>query len=251
MLLLAGVVNEVPASLDHRVWFWVEGDTRDTEIRYPGTPVRKNVLRIRPPLRGDSWLVTEGPQSNNHHNAGALQFEGRIRVPQRFAIDFVRVYDDGAMYDGDQADVHSYRCYGAEALAVSDARVIGVRDGIPENPGQAKSNALPDTLENIGGNRVILDLGDGLFAAYGHLQPGSIRVKEGNRVKPGNVLGLVRNSGSPYPHLHFQVMDGPRLLTSDGMPYVFDSFAHDGSRVSDEIPLDGWVLAFDDSLKEK
>jgi murein DD-endopeptidase MepM/ murein hydrolase activator NlpD len=251
MLIVPGIVKAVPASLDHRIRFRVEGDLQDTEIRYQGTPVRKNVLRIRPPLRGDSWKATEGPSANNHHTAGALQVDGRIRVPQRFAIDFLRVYEDGAMYRGDPTDVHNYRCYGAEALAGSDALVVAVRDGIPENAGQSRTNVLPDRLDNLGGNRVILDLGGGLFAAYGHLQPGSIRVKEGNRVKPGDVLGLVGNSGAPVPHLHFQIMDGPGLLTSEGMPYVLDSFLHDGKRVADQLPLDGWKLAFDDGPQVK
>ncbi len=251
MLVLSGVIDEVPAFLDHRIRFRVEGEPRDTEIRYPATPVRRNSLRIHPPLRGDSWVATNGPGANNHHTAGVMQFEGRVRVPQRFAIDFVRIYEDREMFHGDRKDVHNYRCYGAEVLAVANARVVAVRDGIPENPGQAKSNALPDTLDNLGGNRVILDLGDGYFAGYMHLQPRSIRVKEGDRVQTGDVLGLVGNSGSPYPHLHFQVTDGPWPFTSDGMPYVFDSFVRDSMGVRDEIPLDGRVLTFDDGPKQK
>ncbi len=196
-------------------------------------------------------MATQGPGGNNHHTAGALQFEGRIRVPQRFAIDFVRIYDDGEMVHGNREDVYNYRCYGAEALAVADARVVFVRDDIPENPGQAKTNALPDTLSNLGGNRVVLDLGDGLFASYMHLQPRSIRVKVGDKVRRGDVLALVGNSGSPYPHLHFQISDGPGPMISDGVPYVFDTFVRDGKRMNDQMPLDGWVLAFDEEARKK
>jgi hypothetical protein len=36
-------------------------------------------------------------------------------------------------------------------------------------------------------------------------------------------------------------------MASDGLPYVFDSFLHDGKRVNDQMPLNGWVLAFRDS----
>jgi Peptidase family M23 len=245
MLVLAPFVNEAPAVLDHRIRFRVDGERSDQEIHYPNTPVGKNLLRIHPPLRGDLWVATEGPASKNHHTDGALPFEGRFRVPQRFAIDFVRLYEDREMVHGDPRDVHSYRCYGAEALAVADSRVVVVRDDIPENPGKAQTNALPDTIETLGGNLVILDLGNDRFAAYAHLQPGSIRVKRGDRVQAGDVLGLVGNSASPYPHLHFQVMDGPSMLLADGMPYVFDSFLHEGKRVLDELPLNGCQLAFD------
>jgi hypothetical protein len=195
--------------------------------------------------------VLEGPGGNNHHTAGVVQFEGRNLVPQRFAIDFVRPYDDGQLVHGDREDVHNYRSYGAEVFAVADARVIFVRDDIPDNPGQAKANALPDTLANLGGNRVVLDLGGGKFASYMHLQPQSIRVKVGENVRAGDVLGLVGNSGAPAPHLHFQVNDGPGPMISEGLPYVFDSFVLDGKKVADQIPLDGWVIGFESPAQQR
>ena len=78
-----------------------------------------------------------------------------------------------------------------------------------------------------------------------HLQPGSIRVKTGDKVQKGQVLGLVGNSGNGNgPHLHFQVSDRPSLLLSDGVPFVIDSFVHDGKTRTDEIPLQNWVVTF-------
>ena len=75
------------------------------------------------------------------------------------------------------------------------------------------------TLDTMGGNLVVLDLGSGLFAFYAHLQPGSIRVKAGDKVQKGQVIGRVGNSGNGNaPHLHFQVSDRPSLLLSDGVP---------------------------------
>jgi len=90
---------------------------------------------------------------------------------------------------------------------------------------------------------VVLDLGQGRYASYGHLQPG-VRVKTGDFVKTGQVLGLVGNSGnSNGPHLHFNVADGPGLLTGDGIPYVFD-FYSDGRLHRGEIPLEDRQLRF-------
>jgi len=244
-MVLSGVANKLPASLDHRIRFRISGDSSDTVVRYRGTPIHKSVLRLHPPLRGDSWVVLNGPGGNNHHTAGVLQFEGRMLVPQRFAIDFARKYEDGEFVHGNLEDVHNYRAYGAEVFAVADARVSFVRNDVPDNPGQAETNALPDILANLGGNRVVLDLGGSKFASYFHLQPRSIRVKEGDTVRAGDLLGLVGNSGAPGPHLHFQVTDGSGPITSDGLPYVFDSFVRDGKRVVDQMPLDGWVIAFD------
>ena len=168
-------------------------------------------------------------------------------VPQRSAIDFNRRYEDGEVVHGDPKDVRNYRGYGAEVFAVADGHVVAVRNDIPDNPGESKTNALPDTLANQGGNRVILDLGGGKFACYFHLKPGSIRAKEGDTVHAGEVLGLIGNSGSPGPHLHFQVSDGPIPWQSDSVPYVFDSFVRDGKRVIDQIPMNGWVMTFDEN----
>ncbi len=83
---------------------------------------------------------------------------------------------------------------------------------------------MPITLETVGGNYVALDLGGNRFAFYAHLQPGSIKAKVGDRVRKGQVLALLGNSGnSTEPHLHFQVTDGNSPLGSEGLPYVFDS----------------------------
>jgi murein DD-endopeptidase MepM/ murein hydrolase activator NlpD len=69
------------------------------------------------------------------------------------------------------------------------------------------------------------------------MQPGSVRVKVGDKVKTGQVLGLLGNSGNTdSPHLHFHVMDGPSPLVSNGLPFAFDSFTGQG-RLTDEQPL--------------
>ncbi len=66
---------------------------------------------------------------------------------------------------------------------------------------------------------------------YLHMQPGKIRVKVGDKVRRGEVLGLVGNSGnSDGPHLHFQICDADSPLGSEGLPFVFESFDRVGQR---------------------
>src|SRR6185436_12574864 len=180
-------------------------------------------------------------------------------IAQRFAIDFVQLREDGRSFTGDQKDNKSYRCYGADALAVADGKVAATKDGIPENVPGPSSRAVPITLETVGGYYVIIDLGQGRFAFYAHLQPGSLRVKTGDRVRRGQVLGLVGNSGnSTEPHLHFHVSDRNSPLASEGLPYVFESFEQQGQgfgwkpsatdppaqKHSMEIPLQNAVVRF-------
>ena len=80
------------------------------------------------------------------------------------------------------------------------------------------------------------------------LQPGSLRVKAGQRVRRGDVLGLLGNSGnSTGPHLHFQVMDGPSPLGAEGLPYViavWESGTSDGqwTRRTNELPMQDAVI---------
>jgi murein DD-endopeptidase MepM/ murein hydrolase activator NlpD len=69
-----------------------------------------------------------------------------------------------------------------------------------------------------------------------------LTVEVGDRVRRGEVLGLLGNSGnSDLPHLHFQVTDGSQFLNSDGLPYVFRSFESEGMLANPEEVLAGGV----------
>ncbi len=92
--------------------------------------------------------------------------------------------------------------------------------------------AVKITLETIGGNYVIIDIGNGYSAFYAHLIPKSIRVKVGDKVTAGQVIGKVGNSGnSDAPHLHFHIADGNSPIGAEGVPYLIKSFQVQG-RVS-------------------
>ena len=243
VVLLWISLDAAPENIRHRIEGTTEGDSAPSGLDLPAVPIRGKAVRIGAPLRGDRWLAANGPSNDTHHRRSWLAHQGRAFAPERFAIDFVRLYDDG-LTKGDPAENRSYRGYGAEAIAVADARVASIKDGIADN---VPANRAPSrmTLDTMGGNLVVLDLGSGLFAFYAHLQPGSIRVKTGDKVQKGQVIGLVGNSGNGNaPHLHFQVSDRPSLLLSDGVPFVIDSFVHDGKTRTDEIPLQNWVVTF-------
>ena len=232
----------VPAQFFHRIRFHSAG--REEELLTGATPVRANELVIQPPVRGTGWRILNGPGSNSHHRRGTFPFAGRLVVPQRWAIDFLQVNEQGLTHTGDAKVNGNYRCYGAEAVAVGDATVHLVKDGIPENVPHITERAVPMGWDTVSGNFVLLDLGSGRFAFYGHLQPGSIRVKAGDRVKAGQVLGRVGNSGnSTEPHLHFHVSDG-LALGGDGLPFAIDAFTKEGVPHEKEIPLGDWVVNF-------
>jgi murein DD-endopeptidase MepM/ murein hydrolase activator NlpD len=175
-----------------------------------------------------------------------MPVNGRVWVAQRFAVDWEQVNAQGQIYSGPQEKLESYAIFGKPVLAVSDASVASVVDGQPEQtPGKYPVNI---SLEEADGNCVILDLGGGRFAIYAHLQPGSIKVRKGDRVKLGQVLGLVGDTGnSVVPHLHFQVMDRDSSLGSNGLPYEIREFQvtgkTGGTKAFDEAEEKGTPLA--------
>jgi murein DD-endopeptidase MepM/ murein hydrolase activator NlpD len=80
------------------------------------------------------------------------------------------------------------------------------------------------------GNYVVVAMGHGRWAFYGHLQPASIVVRAGQQVNAGQTLARLGNSGnSDAPHLHFEIMDGPTLQASSGLPFRFRRFTGEGT----------------------
>jgi Peptidase family M23 len=185
-------------------------------------------LVLAPPLRGDGWLNGNGCCAPTPHRVPRLAVDGsRYIKPQTFAIDWVRLRE-GRLFEGDGSRVEQWFAFGAEILAVADGTVVHVRDGMPEQtPGQPPIGV--QTTIDYQGNTVVLEILPGVFAAYAHLQPGSVRVKVGDRVTTGQVLGLLGNTGnSTVPHLHFGLQDGPVILASNSLPFVFDRYTLQG-----------------------
>jgi murein DD-endopeptidase MepM/ murein hydrolase activator NlpD len=114
-------------------------------------------------------------------------------------------------------------CYGADLIAVGDGVISAVHDGVQDN--YPVGTIIPLTNETIAGNHVMIKLADRQYAVYGHMIPGSIKVKVGDIVKKGDVLGKLGNTGrSDVPHLHFQISDSTSLFDIEGLPYVFSEF---------------------------
>ena len=213
-----------PRAIRHRLTAMADSASTPMILETPAIPVTSDALVIMPPLKGGAWLAANGPSAESGHRRAMVPLDGSYYIAQRFAIDWVKVDDRGRTFSGDSLKNSSYYAYGSDALAVADGIVTEVKDGIPENVPGLNSRAVPITLETVGGNHVILDIGGGHFAFYAHLQPGSIKVRTGEHVKRGELLGLVGNSGnSTEPHLHFHLSDASSPLGSEGVPYAFES----------------------------
>ncbi len=103
---------------------------------------------------------------------------------------------------------------GVAVLAAADGTVVKLRDGIKDQYFEDYPEDRQPEIRKIGlGNSVVLSHGDGWSSIYSHLKQGSLRVKEGQNVKQGDLLGYVGMSGlTSFPHLHFQVMSRKQVV---------------------------------------
>src|SRR5215218_7406868 len=152
---------------------------------------------IDPPLAGE-WAMLAGGRSSllSHHYSTPYV---------RDALDFVQLLA-GRGYDGDPNRAESWYGFGDPVLAPADGTVVSVSDIHPDEPigelGQTPSY----------GNHITLEIGNHRYAIMAHLEQGSARVSEGERVRLGQQIAAVGDSGnSLWPHLHIHVQDSPDL----------------------------------------
>jgi len=237
--------GQAPRGLSHRIRVSGPADApaSRTLVRAGDAPVVAAPRVLAAPLKGAGWLAANALSNDADHRRTVAVVDGRAGISQRYAVDFVQLDEAGRAFRGDPARNDSWPGYGAEVLAVADGTVAATRDDLPDNvPFQPP--ATPVSLATIGGNHVVLDIGGGAYAFYGHLQPGGVKVKPGQKVRRGEVLGVLGNSGqSDAPHLHFHLSDGISALGGDGLAYVFEGMAVRGQVPSLEVleSPEGWT----------
>lgn len=202
---------------------------------------------VAPPVRG-RWFAINSPADN-------VPSHGTRELGQAFAIDLVHVPDESVSWKG----VHSwpparrpqkFPGFGRPIQAPADGVVVAAsgwqRDHWSRNSPLGLVYLVPEMLLRgvlsllsghfVLGNHVILDLGDGVYAAFAHLQRGSVNVRRGQQVQAGDQIARCGNSGNTSePHLHFQLMDHQRPALAAGLPFAFDSYDV-GGRTESGVP---------------
>jgi Peptidase family M23 len=196
-----------------------------------------NPVVVAFPLRGEGWVAVNSP-------ADRIPSHGTNMLAQRFAYDFLMSdqrtrlhYHPAGWLRTFLIGVPTRECYawGAPVHSVFDGLVVRAVDGFAErsrvHPVReallALKNALtftPARLPSILGNHVIVRSGD-VVAAFVHLAPGSVTVRDGQLVHVGDVIGRVGHTGnSTTPHLHFQLMDAADPSVASGVPCAFRAY---------------------------
>ena len=187
---------------------------------------KRNLTLIDLPFKGE-WTVFWGGDTKalNYHVVAKFQ---------KNAFDFVKSGRDGKSYRTDGKTNEDYYAYGQQLIAPCDAEVIVTVDGVKDNiPGKVNPLYAP-------GNSILLKTKNDEYILFAHIQQQSIRVKPGQAVKRGELLGLCGNSGnSTEPHLHFHLQDTEYLNEATGIKCYFSKLEVNGVRKTDCSPIKG------------
>lgn len=167
------------------------------------------------PFKG-IWIIGNGGRedSKNNHRGGP---DGAGPKDQMFAYDFVREHK------GEGKNLEDYEAFGSEVIAPAGGLIYQVINGCMDAQiGESDTYA-------ISGNRIVIDHKNGEWSMLAHFKFNSIKVKAGDRVKQGDLLGLCGNTGNTSePHIHYQLQDNALLHRATGLPAQFAKIKVDG-----------------------
>jgi len=220
-----------PKRITNRVAYTIPADAPSRSV-IGSTVSASPVLRTDPrpptvisaPLSGAGWVNVNGccNDPTSPHRETLLASDGDWVTPELFAIDWIREVD-GRFYSGDGTRNTDWVGFGEPIHAVADGTVVVTRDGLPDIPPMTKNPGLR-TPEDYAGNNVIVAIGHGRYAVFDHLVRGSVRVRRGQRVRAGQVVGKLGNSGNTDgPHLHFGI-EARQDSLAQGLPFEIDDF---------------------------
>ena len=186
--------------------------------------IERNSTKLILPFK-DEWMVIWGGDTKdlNYHVENEAQ---------KNAFDLVITDSKGKSYKIDGQKNEDYYAFGKEVIAPCDGEIVLVVDGVKDNkPGQLNPIYVP-------GNTVIIKTEKNEFLFFAHFKQNSIKVKQEQKVKQGQLLGLCGNSGnSSEPHLHFHIQNVEDMNIATGIKCFFDKIIVNGKTKTDYSPI--------------
>lgn len=188
--------------------------------------LKRNTTKMILPFKGE-WTVFWGGDTKklNYH----IENEA-----QKNAFDILITNNKGKSYKTDGKINEDYYAFGKELIAPCNAEVVLSVDGIKDNiPGESNPIYIP-------GNTVILKTENNEFLFFAHFKQNSIIVKQGQKVKQGELLGLCGNSGnSSEAHLHFHIQNIENTNKAIGAKSYFSEILVNGELKKEYSPIKG------------
>ena len=148
---------------------------------------RRQHTALLAPLSG-RWLAVV--DRTKHHQAKVYAME---------AIDFRKVDADGSTWTGSGKKLEDHYSFDCVIRACADGVVTDVEDGYDDMP-----PGVAGKYDEANGVDIEHDASES--TEYGHIRKGSALVKKGEKVRAGQPIARVGNSGaSGVPHLHFSL----------------------------------------------
>jgi len=186
--------------------------------------IERNITKLQLPFDGE-WTVVWGGDTKelNYHVENEAQ---------KNAFDMVTKDEKGNSFKTDGITNEDYYAFGKELIAPCDGEIVLVVDGIKDNkPGELNPMYAP-------GNTVIIKTDNNEYLFFAHFKQNTIRVKQGQNVKQGELLGLCGNSGnSSEPHLHFHIQNIEDINTATGVKCYFDKLNVNEQTRTDYSPI--------------
>ena len=163
------------------------------------------------PLRG-VWKVFHIPG----HHRNAYDFVGLNSKTQKYLRGHIlrNIFWGGSVEDwSGWSQPVLCPCEGVVVQAEDgwpDRREVGfVRDFLKFFLLRRTPSRMTDDARSVAGNFITIRRPDKITVFLCHLKKGSVRVKSGDRVRAGDLLAEVGNSGNSFsPHLHFNLFEG-------------------------------------------
>ena len=189
-------------------------------------PQKRNVSKMRLPFTGE-WTVFWGgdTKEQNYHVVAKMQ---------KNAFDIIITDQTNKSYKMDGKNNEDYYAFGKDILAPCDGEVVFAVDGVKDNtPGTM------NTMHTLG-NSVLLKTQDNEYVLFAHFKQGSVKVKQRDKLKTGQLIAQCGNSGnSSEPHLHFHIQDEENFNKATGIKCFFDNLVVNGIVKSDYSPVKG------------
>lgn len=184
--------------------------------------LKRNATKMIFPFKEEAFVYWGGESLETNYHMEDMN--------QQYAYDILMVAN-GAPYQGDPTKNESYFVFGKEIIAPCDAMVVKVIDGVRDNiPGQVNKVDLT-------GNTLVLETQRKEYLLFAHLKSNSIRIKEGDMVKQGQVIAQCGNSGNTtQAHLHLQLQNTIDLFNTIGARLYFDELIVNGEIKRDYMP---------------
>lgn len=186
--------------------------------------IERNSTKLILPFK-EEWTVFWGGDTKelNYHV---------ISQAEKNAFDLVIRDEKGNSFKTNGQTNEDYYAFGKELIAPVDREIVLVVDGVNDNlPGEMNPAYVP-------GNTVIIKTENNEYLFFGHFKRHSIKVKHGQKVKQGELLGLCGNSGnSSEPHLHFHIQNGENVNIATGVKCYFDEILVNGEIKADYSPI--------------